>query len=157
MILCRRANQRDGKTADVQCRLMAARHPLSDGPAAEPNEAGSVSLGIGSIDGHVEVAAVDKLSERMRTANPAFKSQTPIQVIERGEAGRIWRMIFQIDAGSEGSMGDGRSEEFTMSPYCCPPYRSPLAAAIATSRASASRTMNIFKWPVLSTCCSSSS
>jgi Protein of unknown function (DUF2384) len=35
----------------------------------------------------------------MRTSNPAFEGQTPIQVIERGEADRIWRMIFQIDAG----------------------------------------------------------
>jgi DNA-binding transcriptional regulator YiaG len=40
-----------------------------------------------------------ELGEWMRTPNPAFESQTPIQVIERGEADRIWRMIFQIDAG----------------------------------------------------------
>ena len=41
----------------------------------------------------------DELGEWMRTSNPSFEGQTPIQAIERGEAGRIWRMIFQIDAG----------------------------------------------------------
>ena len=55
--------------------------------------------GIGPIDGHVEVEVVDERSERMRTPNPVFERQTPIQVIERGEAERIWRMIFLIDAG----------------------------------------------------------
>ena len=39
------------------------------------------------------------LREWMRSPNPAFEGQTPIQVIERGESDRIWQMIFQIDAG----------------------------------------------------------
>ena len=46
-----------------------------------------------------ELVPADELGEWMRTSNPAFEGQTPIQVIERGEADRIWRMIFQIDAG----------------------------------------------------------
>lgn len=45
-----------------------------------------------------EIVPADKLGEWMRTPNPAFEGQTPIQVIERGESDRIWRMIFQIDA-----------------------------------------------------------
>ncbi len=40
-----------------------------------------------------------KLGEWLRSSNPAFEGQTPIQVIERGESDRLWRMIFQIDAG----------------------------------------------------------
>jgi transcriptional regulator with XRE-family HTH domain len=40
-----------------------------------------------------------ELGEWMRTSNLAFEGQTPIEVIGRGEADRIWRMIFQIDAG----------------------------------------------------------
>ena len=40
-----------------------------------------------------------ELGEWMRTPNPAFEGQSPIQVIERGEADRLWRMVFQIDAG----------------------------------------------------------
>jgi DNA-binding transcriptional regulator YiaG len=45
-----------------------------------------------------EIIPANKLGEWMRTPNPAFEGQTPIQVIERGESDRIWRMIFQIDA-----------------------------------------------------------
>ena len=46
-----------------------------------------------------EILPPKKLGGWMRTPNPAFEGQTPIQVIERGEADRLWRMIFQIDAG----------------------------------------------------------
>lgn len=34
----------------------------------------------------------------MRTPNPSFECQTPIQVLERGEIDRLWRMIIQIDS-----------------------------------------------------------
>jgi DNA-binding transcriptional regulator YiaG len=40
-----------------------------------------------------------ELGEWMRNPNPAFEGQAPLQIIERGESDRIWRMIFQIDAG----------------------------------------------------------
>jgi Protein of unknown function (DUF2384) len=46
-----------------------------------------------------ELVPAAALGEWMHTPNPAFEGQTPIQVIERGDADRIWRMIFQIDAG----------------------------------------------------------
>lgn len=39
-----------------------------------------------------------QLGEWLRTPNPAFEGQTPIQIIERGESDRIWQMIFQLDA-----------------------------------------------------------
>lgn len=45
-----------------------------------------------------ELVPADELGDWMRASNPAFEGQTPIQVIERGEADRIWKMIFQIDA-----------------------------------------------------------
>jgi transcriptional regulator with XRE-family HTH domain len=46
-----------------------------------------------------EIVPAADLGTWMRTPNPAFAGQTPIQVIERGETDRIWRMIIQIDAG----------------------------------------------------------
>src|SRR5260370_41401651 len=46
-----------------------------------------------------EIVPAAELGEWMRTPNPAFEGQSPIQVIERGEADRIWRMIIQIDSG----------------------------------------------------------
>src|SRR5436190_18596254 len=45
-----------------------------------------------------EIIPPKELREWMRTPNPAFEGQTPIQVIERGETDRVWRMIHQIDA-----------------------------------------------------------
>lgn len=39
-----------------------------------------------------------KLGEWLGAPTPAFEGQTPIQVLERGESDRLWRMIFQIDA-----------------------------------------------------------
>jgi DNA-binding transcriptional regulator YiaG len=46
-----------------------------------------------------EIVPPAELGAWMRTPNSAFEGQSPIQVIERGEADRIWRMIIQIDAG----------------------------------------------------------
>lgn len=45
-----------------------------------------------------EIVPPDKLGVWMRTPNPAFEGQTPIQVIEHGESDRLWRMILQIDS-----------------------------------------------------------
>lgn len=46
-----------------------------------------------------EILPLDELEARLRSPNPAFEGQTPIQVIERGETNRLWRMIHQVDAG----------------------------------------------------------
>jgi transcriptional regulator with XRE-family HTH domain len=45
-----------------------------------------------------EIIPGAKVGDWLRTPNPAFEGQSPIQVIERGEADRIWRMITQIDS-----------------------------------------------------------
>jgi hypothetical protein len=31
--------------------------------------------------------------------NPAFDGSTPLQVIERGESDRLWRMIYELESG----------------------------------------------------------
>ena len=46
-----------------------------------------------------EIVPPNELGNWLRTPNSAFEGQSPIQVIERGEADRLWRMLFQIDAG----------------------------------------------------------
>jgi transcriptional regulator with XRE-family HTH domain len=46
-----------------------------------------------------EIMPAGQLAEWLRTPNPAFEGQSPIQIIERGESDRIWRMILQIDSG----------------------------------------------------------
>ena len=32
-------------------------------------------------------------------SNPAFDGSTPLQVIERGESDRLWRMIYELESG----------------------------------------------------------
>ena len=46
-----------------------------------------------------EILPPRSLGQWLKTPNLAFEGQTPMQVIERGESDRLWRMIFQIDAG----------------------------------------------------------
>jgi hypothetical protein len=36
------------------------------------------------------------------TSNPSFEGSTPLQVIERGEIDRLWRMIWQLESGNSG-------------------------------------------------------
>ena len=38
----------------------------------------------------------------IKEPNPAFHGSTPLQVIERGEADRIWRMICELESGEPG-------------------------------------------------------
>jgi hypothetical protein len=38
----------------------------------------------------------------LKEPNLAFDGSTPIQVIERGEIDRIWRMIYELESGEPG-------------------------------------------------------
>lgn len=38
----------------------------------------------------------------LKQPNPAFDGSTPLQVIERGETDRIWRMIWELQTGNTG-------------------------------------------------------
>ena len=38
----------------------------------------------------------------LKETNPAFDGSTPLQVIERGETDRIWRMIYELQSGEPG-------------------------------------------------------
>lgn len=42
------------------------------------------------------------IGEWLRQPNPAFDGSTPLQVIERGETDRIWRMIWELQSGNAG-------------------------------------------------------
>ncbi len=42
------------------------------------------------------------IGEWLKHPNPAFDGSTPVQVIERGEADRIWRMIWELQSGNTG-------------------------------------------------------
>lgn len=38
----------------------------------------------------------------LKEPNPAFDGSTPLQVIERGEVDRLWRMIHELESGEPG-------------------------------------------------------
>lgn len=45
-------------------------------------------------------ASPEQLAAWLKTPNPAFGGSQPLQVIERGEIDRIWRMIYFLESGS---------------------------------------------------------
>jgi hypothetical protein len=44
------------------------------------------------------------------TPNPAFEGSTPLQVIERGESDRLWRMIWEASDGEFGGLKTNASK-----------------------------------------------
>lgn len=51
------------------------------------------------FDGLSEIMEPEYVGEWLKTPNDAFDGSTPLQVIERGETDRIWRMIFIVETG----------------------------------------------------------
>lgn len=41
----------------------------------------------------------DSLKQWLETPNEGFGNSTPLQLIERGEADRIWRMLYEAESG----------------------------------------------------------
>jgi DNA-binding transcriptional regulator YiaG len=46
-----------------------------------------------------EVMKKDFIAEWLATPNPSFDDFKPLEIIERGEIDRIWRMIYDLEAG----------------------------------------------------------
>ncbi|MDB6064080.1 MAG: hypothetical protein JWR26_288 [Pedosphaera sp.] len=38
----------------------------------------------------------------LQRPNPAFQGSTPLQVVERGEMDRLWRMLYELGSGEPG-------------------------------------------------------
>ena len=38
----------------------------------------------------------------LKSPNPAFDGSTPLQIVERGELDRLWRMLFDLESGQPG-------------------------------------------------------
>jgi DNA-binding transcriptional regulator YiaG len=49
-----------------------------------------------------EVVPASQIGPWLDTPNPAFEGSTPLQVIERGESDRLWRMIWELRTGNSG-------------------------------------------------------
>jgi hypothetical protein len=51
------------------------------------------------FDALADLMETDYVGEWIKTPNEAFDGSTPLQVIERGEIDRIWRMIYRLETG----------------------------------------------------------
>jgi DNA-binding transcriptional regulator YiaG len=54
------------------------------------------------FDALSEMVNARAIGEWLKQPNPAFDGSTPLQVIERGETDRIWRMIWELQTGNTG-------------------------------------------------------
>jgi hypothetical protein len=54
------------------------------------------------LDGLSRVMKPSDIGHWLKTPNPAFDGSTPLQVVERGEIDRIWRMLYELGSGQPG-------------------------------------------------------
>ena len=99
---CREANT----TLDTYTRLVgASRRAVATWLAGDPpNRANQRTLSEMSrlFVALVEIVPTSAIGRWLDTPSPAFEGSTPLQVIERGESDRVWRMIWEIQTGKSG-------------------------------------------------------
>lgn len=54
------------------------------------------------LDGLARVLKPEQVGHWLKSPNPAFDGSTPLQVVERGESDRIWRMLYDLESGQPG-------------------------------------------------------
>jgi DNA-binding transcriptional regulator YiaG len=93
-------------TMDTFTRLVgASRRTVATWLAGNPpNRSNQRNVsGISRLfDALAEVVPVSQIGPWLDTPNPAFEGSTPLQVIERGESDRLWRMIWELRIGNSG-------------------------------------------------------
>jgi hypothetical protein len=54
------------------------------------------------LDGLARVMLPEQVGRWLKAPNSAFDGSTPLQVVERGELDRIWRMLYDLESGQPG-------------------------------------------------------
>jgi hypothetical protein len=54
------------------------------------------------LDALARVVQPAQVARWLNAPNPAFDGSTPLQVVERGEMDRLWRMLFDLESGQPG-------------------------------------------------------
>jgi hypothetical protein len=54
------------------------------------------------LDGLARVMRPAQVGQWLKSPNPAFDGSTPLQVVERGEIDRLWRMLYDLESGQPG-------------------------------------------------------
>ncbi len=54
------------------------------------------------LEGLARVIEPAQVARWLKTPKSAFDGSTPLQVVERGEIDRLWRMLFDLESGQPG-------------------------------------------------------
>jgi DNA-binding transcriptional regulator YiaG len=54
------------------------------------------------LDGLARLMKPEEVGRWLKEPNPAFDGSTPVQVIERGQIDRVWRMLYFVESGEPG-------------------------------------------------------
>ena len=54
------------------------------------------------LDNLARVMKPAQVGHWLKSPNQAFDGSTPLQLVERGEMDRIWRMLFELESGQPG-------------------------------------------------------
>ena len=54
------------------------------------------------LEGLSRVMAPEQIGPWLKSPNTAFGGCTPLQLVERGETDRIWRMLYDLESGQPG-------------------------------------------------------
>ena len=78
--------------------------PNTTNKSPEPTavDACSSAVAVHLFDALSDMVDSKAIGQWLKAPNPAFDGSTPLQVIERGETDRIWRMIWELQTGNAG-------------------------------------------------------
>jgi ribonuclease D len=54
------------------------------------------------LDALARLMKPKEVGQWLKQPNPAFEGSTPVQVIERGQMDRIWRILYHVESGEPG-------------------------------------------------------
>src|SRR5262245_28252294 len=74
----------------------------SEGVRPSPKQEKALAETDRLLDGLSRVMKPEEIGRWLKSPNPAFDGSTPLQIVERGEIDRIWRMLFDLESGQPG-------------------------------------------------------
>ncbi len=95
-----------GMPRQVLPRLSGFSQRAIDNWAAGKQPSGPAAMRLTELERLFEalskLVASQSIGPWLSRPNVAFQGSTPLQVIERGESDRLWRMVYQLESGQPG-------------------------------------------------------
>ncbi|HEV3272301.1 MAG TPA: MbcA/ParS/Xre antitoxin family protein [Candidatus Methylacidiphilales bacterium] len=95
-----------GMSRQVLPRLSGFSQRAIDHWAAGKRPSGAANMRLTELERLFEalskLVAAKSIGPWLNRPNAAFQGSTPLQVIERGEGDRLWRMVYQLESGQPG-------------------------------------------------------